>query len=152
MAASWILMSLGGALVHVPVLVLLSPLVWAAALVAFGLVFRFLPPGQEGRGNHLVSLATFGLGAVAILAASVFTGSVVGDAIDSARKQAHGLRFATGNPLTAAVAMLLASAVLVAGMWLRTRWSVARICAVGAVYALGFAGVAMIQSVLPLNA
>jgi hypothetical protein len=145
-------MSLGGALVHVPVLALLSPLVWVAALVAFGLVFRFLPPAREGRLRHLVSLATFGLGTVAILAASVFTGSVAGDAIDAARKQAHGLQVASGNPFAAAVWMLLASAVLAAGVWLRTRWPVARVCTVGAVYALGFAGVAMIQSLLPLNA
>lgn len=151
--ASWSLMSLSGALAHVPILVLVSPLVWAAALIAFGLLFRYLPPAESGwRLNRLVSVATFGFGAAAMLASSVYSGSIVGDAMDAARKEAYGLHVSPAHPFAPAAAMLLASAVFATGVWLRTRWPVARICAVAVVYALGFAGIAMIQSILPLNA
>jgi hypothetical protein len=63
-----------------------------------------------------------------------------GDAIDAAHKQAFGARLNAASPVPAA------------GVRLRTRWPLAKACAVGAVVALGFAGIAILQSVLPLNA
>src|SRR5215469_9519709 len=85
--ASWSLTSLGGAMVHVPILVLLSPLVWCAALITFGLLFRFLPSsGGSRRAEKVASVVTFFLGAAAIVTASIFSGSVVGDAINACTK------------------------------------------------------------------
>jgi hypothetical protein len=151
--ASWTLTSLGGALVHVPILVLLSPLVWGAALIAFGLLFRFLPSSGGGRrAERVASVVTFFLGAAAIVAASIFSGSVVGDAINAAQKQALGLHVTAANPIPAAGAMILASAVFAVVVWLRTRWPLAKTCAVGGTYALEIVGIAIIQSFLPLNA
>ena len=140
-------------MVHVPILVLLSPLVSVAALIAFGLVFRFLPSPESGRrAKKVASVVTFFLGAAVIVAASVYSGSVVGDAIDAARKNTFGMHLAAVNVVPAAVAMIGASAIFAMGVWLRTRWPLANVCAVGGVYALGIAGIAVIQSVLPLNA
>jgi len=146
-------MSLGGAMVHVPILALLSPLVYVAAFTAFGLVFRFLPLPESGRrATKVASVVTFFLGAAAMLTASVYSGSVVGDAIDAAHKETFGIQLTPVNLVPAAVAMIGASAVFAMGVWLRTRWPLAKICVVGGVYALGIAGVAIIQSLLPLNA
>jgi hypothetical protein len=120
-AASWSLVSLGGAMVHVPILGLLSPLVSVSALIAFGLVFRFLPSPESGRRRKKVaSVVTFFLGAAAIVAASIYSGSVVGDAIDAARKRTFGTHLTAVNPVPAAGAMIGASAIFAIGVWLRT--------------------------------
>jgi hypothetical protein len=95
---------------------------------------------------------TYFLGAAAIVAASVYSGSVIGDAIDAAHKEASGMHLPAANPLPAAGAMIVAGAILAFGVWLRTRWPLPKTCAVGAGYAFGIAGVAIIQSILPLNA
>ena len=152
-AASWSLATLGGAMVHVPILVLLSPLVWMAALINFGLLFWFLPSPESSRpARKVASVVMFFLGAAAIVAASVYSGAVVGNAIDGAQKKAFGAHLPAVNPVPAAGAMIVASAVFALGVWLRTRWPVTKTCAVGGVYALAFAGIAFLQSFLPLNA